>query len=174
MEPKITTPIVKGLIISLILIVLTLAITFTNQQFNKAFQWLGYLIFFAGIILSVWQYGKQIDHQSTFGNYFAHGFKVGAVVTCIMVVFIILFIFLFPEFKEKALEEMKRGMQNKSLSEEQADKYMEGMRKYFMVISTGGTLLVYMLFSAIAALIGAAITKKNPNTFQQDINQIGG
>jgi hypothetical protein len=81
---------------------------------------------------------------------------------------------LFPEFKEKAMEEARKGMENKNLSDEQIDKAFEFTRRFFTVLLIGGTLVYYLFIGAIAALIGAAITKKNPNTFQHDINQIGG
>ena len=42
-----------------------------------------------------------------------------------------------------------------------------------MVFLVGGTLLGYIIFGALAALIGAAITKKQPDKFVDDINQIG-
>jgi len=174
MEQKITTPATKGVIISLIIIVIALATTFLNQKVNGSFQWVGYLVFLAGIILSITYYGKQVDYQSTFGNYFAHGFKVSAIVTIIMIFYVVIFMALFPEFKEKAMEEARKGMENKNLSDEQIDKAFEFTRRFFTVLLIGGTLVYYLFIGAIAALIGAAITKKNPNTFQHDINQIGG
>ena len=72
-------------------------------QANSYFQWLGYGIFLAGVILSISQYGKQINYNSTFGNYFAHGFKVSALVTLMMIVFLVVFMTVFPEFKDKAM-----------------------------------------------------------------------
>jgi len=174
MEQKITTPSTKGIIISLGMIIISMITTFLNAKVNGSFQWLGYIIFLAGIILSISYYGKQVDHQSTFGNYFAHGFKISAIVTIIMIIYVVIFMSLFPEFKEKALDEARKGMENKNMSEEQVDKAFEMTKKFFTVFLIAGTLVSYLFFGAIAALIGAAITKKNPNTFQHDINQIGG
>ena len=42
-----------------------------------------------------------------------------------------------------------------------------------MVFLVGGTLVGYLLFGALAALVGAAVTKKEPNNIAGDINQIG-
>jgi small-conductance mechanosensitive channel len=173
MEQKITTPVTKAIIISLVIIVISLAATFLNQKVNGSFQWIGYVIFLAGIILSITYYGKQIGHQSTFGNYFAHGFKVAAIVTIFMIFYVVIFMALFPEFKEKAFEEARKGMESKNLTEEQIDKGLEFTKKFFTVLLIGGTLVYYLFIGAIAALIGAAITKKNPESFQHDINQIG-
>ena len=59
------------------------------------------------------------------------------------------------------------------MTEEQMTQGLEMTRKFFMVFLIGGTLLGYLIFGALAALIGAAITKKQPNKFVGDINQIG-
>lgn len=173
MNQNVTTPTTKGMVLGLILIVIALATYFSGIKVNGGIQWLGYIIFCAGIIFSISQYGKQVDYASTYGNYFAHGFKISAIVTILMIVYVVIFISLFPEFKDKAMEEARKGMQTKNLSEEQMDKAIEISRKFFMVFLIGGTLFGYLLFGVVASLIGAAITKKNPNTFQQDINQIG-
>ena len=137
-------------------------------------QYLGYAVFLAGIIFCISQYGKQINYNSTFGNYFAHGFKVTALVTAIMIIYIVIFIILFPDFKEKAMDKAKIAMREKNnLTEEQMTQALEITRKFFMVFLIGGTLVAYLIFGALAALIGAAITKKQPNKLVGDINQIG-
>ena len=46
-------------------------------------------------------------------------------------------------------------------------------KKFIMVFLVGGTLLGYLFFGALASLIGAAVTKKEPNNFAGDINEIG-
>src|SRR5664279_2836023 len=107
MEQKITSTSTKGLVIGLILVILSLATYFANIEPNGPVQWFGYAVFIGGIIWSVYSYGKQIDYNATFGNYFAHGFKVAALVTAIMIIFFIVFIIVFPEFKEKALDKAR-------------------------------------------------------------------
>ena len=172
MQQKITSTTVKGFIIGLIMIAFSLTVSFLDLQSNSIFQWLGYGIFLIGIILAISQYGKQLNYNSKFGDYFAHGFKVSAVVTLLMIVFLIVFMTVFPEFKDKAMDEARKSMTTKNLSEEQIDKAIDITKKFFMVFLIGGALLGYLLFGAIASLIGAAITKKDPQPFQ-DINQIG-
>jgi drug/metabolite transporter (DMT)-like permease len=174
MEQNITPTTTKGIVIGLILVVLALVTYFLDIKVNGPVQWLGYAIFIGGIIWSIMSYGKQIDHNSTFGNYFAHGFKVAALVTAIMIIYIIIFVVLFPEFKEKAIVEARKAMHEKNkLTEEQINTGLEMTKKFFMVFLVGGTLLGYLFFGALASLIGAAVTKKQPNNFAGDINQIG-
>ena len=172
MQQATTSTITKGLIIGLIMIAISIFESFMGIKMNGSFQWIIYLVFFAGIILAILQYGKQIDHNSTFGNYFAHGFKVTAMVTILMIAFLIIFLSVFPEFKEKAMEEARKNMSaNDNRSQEQIDRAMELTRKFFMVFLIGGALLAYLVMGAIASLIGAAVTKKNPRPID-DLNQI--
>ena len=85
MQQKITSTTVKGFIIGLVMIAVSLTASFSGIEASGAFQWVIYCIFFAGIIVSIYQFGKQVNHNSTFGNYFAHGFKTSAMVTILMI-----------------------------------------------------------------------------------------
>ncbi len=173
MEQKITSTTTKGIVISLVLIVFTLVTYFANIKANGPLQWVGYAFFIGGIIWSVNYFGKQSKYNCTFGNYFAHGFKVSAVVTVIMIIYLVLFIFLFPDFKENAISEARKSMLEKNnLTSDQIDQAIQMTRKFFMVFLIGGTLVAYLFFAAIAALIGAAVTKKEPNQLPQQDNQL--
>ena len=174
MEQTVTTTTTKGVVIGLILIVLALVTYFAHIKPNGPVQWIGYAIFIGGIIWSVYSYGKQINYNSTFGNYFAHGFKVSALVTSLLIIYLIIFIVLFPDFKENAMDEARKAMQEKNnLTPEQISQGLEITRKFFMVFLVGGTLIGYLIFGSLASLIGAAITKKEPNKFVEEVNQIG-
>ncbi|MEP6583802.1 MAG: DUF4199 domain-containing protein [Ginsengibacter sp.] len=172
MEQAVTTTTTKGIVIGLILVVMGIALYFTNMDTSGPARWLVILIFVIGIIWAVNNYGKQIDHNATFGNYFAHGFKVTAVVTVIMIIYIAVFINLFPEFKERAMEQARVEMEKGGkMSSDQISQTITLTKKFFMVFAIGGTLLTYIIFGALAAVIGAAITKKEPNAFHGDLNQ---
>jgi Protein of unknown function (DUF4199) len=174
MEQTITSTTTKGVVIALILMILHLATYFANLDPQGFAPWLGYAVFIIGVIWSVYSYGKQVEYNSTFGNYFAHGFKVAALVTALMIIFLVIFVLLFPDFKDKAMDKARAGMREKNnLSEEQMTQAVDMMKKFFMVFFIGGTLLFFLICGAISALIGAAVTKKQPNNFAGDVNQIG-
>lgn len=169
MEQTVTTSTTKGIVISLILIIIALVTYFLNMNTNSALQYVSYLIFIGGIIWSVNMYGKQIDHNSTFGNYFAHGFKVAALVTAIMIIYVVIFLYLFPDVKEKAMEMTRTKMESKGqMTQDQINTALGFTQKFFMVFVIGGTLVGYLIFGAIASLIGAGITKKNPRPIEID------
>jgi len=166
MEQTVTTSTTKGLVIALILIVIALVTYFLDYNTSSTLQYVSYAIFIAGVIWSVNLYGKQIDHNSTFGNYFAHGFKVAALVTAIMIIYLIIFVNLFPDIKDKGMEAVRKSMEAKGkMNSEQITQALTFTKKFFMVIIISSTLIGYLVFGAIASVIGAGITKKNPHTF---------
>ncbi len=57
------------------------------------------------------------------------------------------------------------------MTSEQISQALTITKKFFMVFAIGGTLLGYLIFGALAALVGAAVTKKEPNTNHGDLNQ---
>lgn len=170
MEQQVTSTITKGFVIGLVMIAITLGMTFSGMAVDSPLKWLSYIIFIVGVVIAISLYGKQINYNSTFGNYFAHGFKISALVTIIMIAYSVIFISVFPEFKEQALDAARKQMQsNKNISEENMEKGIEMTKRFFMIGMIGGILLFYLITGAIASLIGAAITKKDPQPFQ-DLN----
>src|SRR6266487_7038775 len=145
MEQKITSPAVKGVIITLILIVFGLIIYFTGQMANKSMSYLQYVILLAGIIWSCTSYAKQLNGNVTFGNVFAHGFKTTAVVAAIMAVYTFVAVkFIFPDIIDKSLEMAKKEMESKgNLSEEQMQKALDIARKFFVPIVIATILFMF-------------------------------
>ena len=163
MEKKVTTPAVKGIIISLILIVFALTIQFLNLSQNKSLGGLQFVILIAGIIWSCISYAKQLDGNVTFGNVFSHGFKTSAAVTAIMVVYTIISIkFIFPEALDMAMREARTNMESKNMSDDQIETAINFTKKFFIPLTAGGILLVFLIAGVIGSLIGAATAKKNP------------
>src|ERR1035437_9318741 len=168
MEQKVTSTTIKGLIIGLVMIVISVGNYFITADPDNPVKYIIYAIFIGGIIFSIYQYGKEIGNNATFGNYFSHGFKISALITLLMIAFIIVFMLAFPEFKEKILDLIRKSMQSqKNVTSDQIDKVIEFYKKGFWLIMIGGALLSYLFMGAIASLIGAAITKKNPRPLEQ-------
>lgn len=165
METKPTSPAVKGIMISLVLIIISLVVQFLDLTQNKAISSIGILLFFAGIIWSDITYAKQLNGNVTFGNVFSDGFKTSAAVAAIMVVFtIISFKILFPESIDKILEQSRLDMaKDNKLSDDQIETAISMTKKFFIPFAIGGSIVMYLLGGVIASLIGAAVAKKNPS-----------
>lgn len=163
MENKITTPVVKGLLLSMILIVFGLALHFTGNSMNKSLGSIQYFIIVGGIIWACIVYANQMENNVTFGNVFAHGFKMTAVVAVITVVYTVLsFKVFFPEMIDIALEETTKQLEKNNMPQEQMDTTLEMTRKFFIPFAIAGVLVGTMFIGAISSLIGAAVAKKNP------------
>ena len=163
METKVTTPVLKGVIISLILIVFGIATYFAGQIANQGLNSVQYVILIGGIIWSCINYSKQMNNNVTFGNVFAHGFKVTAVVTVITILYSIIAIkFLFPDMIDTILDKTREELSKKNMSDDQAETAMNMTKKFMLPFMIGGILIMFMIVGAISSLIGAAVAKKNP------------
>jgi len=158
-----------GLIISALLIVYSMFLTFMDLTGNQSLGYISMLILMAGIIFFVTQHGKSVDHTATFGQLFSYGFKATAIATLIVIAFQIIFFLVFPEYKEKIIDISREQMLKQgNVPEAQVEQGLEMVRKFFWAGLIGGALFINLACGAIAALIGAGITKKVPQSpFQQ-------
>ena len=179
MDKNITSSVVKGALIGLLLVAFSLVIQVTlDMKSSQKFAWIQFAILFCGIIWSCVHYVKQMDGAVTYSNVFAYGFKVTALSTLITAAFAYISIkFIFPDMIEKSLVIMREEMENaknQKLTEEQIDKYISGIREYFAVFAVGGSIFFHLVIGVVASLIGAGVAKKNPNAVgRNEINQIG-
>lgn len=174
MEKKITTPVVKGLLISLLLIIFGIIIYFANMEANSSIQYLQYVILMGGIIWACISFAKQSDGNVTFGNIFAHGFKTTAVIICIICVYTALAVYvLFPDLLDKIMEGARESMKKQgNLSDEQIQTALDLTKRFFLPFAIGGIIIFFAIVGAISSLIGAAVAKKNPQSpFQQQLGQ---
>lgn len=166
------THVVAGLLIAAIVIVLSMVMMMVSKNSGKPGSgWATYLIIIGGLIFFINQYGKSKNFQVSFGDLFSYGFKATAVYTVLFIGFLILFSLLFPDFKSNAIDAARTEMENqKGITEDQAEKGLQMMEKYFWIFAIGGTMLGFVIVGAIGSLIGAAVTKKRPqDPFSQQL-----
>ena len=165
METKIVQPWMKGLILGLITTTYGIALYLMDLWQNKSLGYLSYVVILGGIIWSCIYYAQQMNGNVTFGNVFAHGFKVTASLIVITVVFTFLEVkIIFPEMVDKIIDIAAKDMdKNKNLNESQIKSALDMTRKFMIPFMIGGIILGYGIFGAISSAIGAGIAKKNPN-----------
>lgn len=165
------THVVAGLLIAGIVIVLSMVMMLLAKSTagKPGSGWITYAIIIGALIFFIMQYGKANNFQPSFGELFSYGFKATAMYTVVFIGFLVLFSFLFPDFKTNAIETARTQMETqKGVTEEQMEKGMQVMEKYFWPIAIGGTTLMFVIIGAIGSLIGAGVTKKQPqNPFSQ-------
>ena len=160
-ETKIMSAQIKGLLISLIVIILGIAGYYTGLGFNTWFNWVVNAVMLAAIIVACVHFANQKQGYVTFGNVFMHGFKITAVVAIIVLVYTLLsFTVLFPDMKEKIFEMQEKKMEESGIDGDKIEQGMTMMKKYFMIFLVIGVIFGTLIWGSIASLIGAAVAKK--------------
>jgi hypothetical protein len=164
METKVTTPQVKGLVISLVLIVYGLILYFVDDMKHEDLQYIQYALFLAGIIWACVTYSKELNANVTFGNLFAYGFKTTAVITVIVLIYTVLaFNVLFPQMVDKSIEITKHKMETSgNLTDSQIDQQLTMVKDHFTLFAVVGIIIGFAVLGVISSLIGAAVAKKKP------------
>ena len=172
MEKQVTTHIVKGLILGGISVLSAVVIHIFNLYENAYSSLITYGVFFIGIIYSCLLFANQNDNKIPFGNIFAHGFKTTSVVIVVAVVYTVIAIkFLFPEIIDISINLSRKQMlaqsvKNPKLTSAMIEESIKMTREKFIPFAIGGTVISNGFIGLIASLIGAAVSKKNTNPFE--------
>lgn len=163
METKVTTPVMKGLIIALALIAFAAIITIFKLETNKVLGIIPIVILLGGIVWANITYAKQMDGNVTFGQVFGHGFKAAAMAAGIMGLWVALSLtILFPESLDRAMDIQRTAMLDQGMSESEVDKALSIGKKMAAPMGAIVSVIIYLIVGAIGSLIGAALAKKNP------------
>ena len=170
MNKKPMSPATKGLIISAFLILFSVVISVFKYDQKPILGLAPILIMIGGIVWACNSYSKDMYGNVTFGNIFVHGFKTSALIAGIMALFVLLSLtVLFPETLDRAMETARVQMSaDKNMSAQQIEKNMRIGRKAAVIAGPPFTGLFYLIGGAICAVIGAAVSKKNPNAVPFD------
>ena len=164
MEQKITPPWTIALITSLFLIIFNLVIYVANQLTNRSLANIQLLIIGVVVVIGCIYYAKQMNGQVTYGNVFAHGFKITAGIAALMSIYTIIAVkFIYPEIIEMTIDVARAEMEKKGqVPTDQIDMALGFTRKFFLPFAIAGSLFGTALIGALASLVGAGVAKKNP------------
>lgn len=159
----------KGLMLSLVLIVVDLIGGFAHLRFESWFKWLSTIIAVVAIIIFCIQYGNQHSEGVTFGKVFGYGFRISLVVSVLMVVYSLLsFYLIFPELIDQILTKTRTDLQARGkMTDDQIDTSVAMTKKFLQPIPLSiFVFLATLFFNTIASLLGAAFAKKSdPDVF---------
>jgi hypothetical protein len=162
----------KAILLALVLVVLDLIGGFAHLRFETWFRWIPTLVLAAALIVFCINYGKQQNNEVTYGKVFGYAFKIALFVSIFIFLYSLLSSYvIFPEMKDQLLEKARADMEAKGgLTEDQIDAGMAMTKKFIQPIPLAiFAFLGTLLFGTIAALLGAAFTKKSePNVFQNN------
>jgi hypothetical protein len=162
----------KAILLTLILIVIDLIGGFAHLRFENWFRWISTIVMVIAIIIFCIQFGKQQTEGVTYGKVFGYGFKIALLVSVFVVVYSLLSInLIFPEYIEQVLIKTRTDLQAKgTMTDEQIDQAVSMTKKFMQPVPMSIFIfLATLFFGTIAALLGAAFTKKSePNAFQSN------
>jgi hypothetical protein len=170
MEKKSSDYLGKGLMLSLILIVIDLIGGFAHLRFESWFKWISTFVAAIAIIVFCIQFGKRQVDGVTFGKVFGYGFKISLIVSALMVVYSLLSMYvIFPELIDQILTKTRTDLQAAGkMTDDQIDTQVAMTKKFMQPgILSIFIFLVNLFFNTIASLLGAAFTKKTePDVFK--------
>ena len=163
MEKKSSDYLGKGLMLSLILIVIDLIGGFAHLRFESWFKWISTLVAAIAIIVFCIQFGKRQVDGVTFGKVFGYGFKISLIVSAVMVVYTLLSMYvIFPELIDQILTKTRTDLQAAGkLTDDQIDTQVAMTKKFMQPgILSIFVFLITLFFFFFFSLLGAAFTKK--------------
>jgi hypothetical protein len=164
MEQKVTPPWMIALITSLFLIIINLVIYVANQLTNRSLANIQLLIIGVVVVIGCIYYAKQMNGQVSYGNVFAHGFKITAGIAALLTIFSVIAIkFIYPEIVDISLNQARIEMEKTGkMTTDQIDSMLKITHDYFLSITIGSSIFFIALIGVVASLIGAGLAKKNP------------
>lgn len=162
MENKITSHILKGVIVFVILIALDLLFQSLKTAPPQWVRLLPMIFIMSGVAVSVYIFSKQ-SGGINFKEAFAHGLKTTAVITFLFAVYTYFAVkFIYPPIAKEEIEAAVQELmkQGKFTPDEARSKAIEGSRKMW-VIMVSGVIFVSLISGLVGSLAGAAISKKN-------------
>ena len=157
----------KGVLISLILVVVDLIGGFAHLRFENWFKYIGTVIMLAGIIIFCLQYAKEKTDGVRFGNVFGYGFKIALVISVVMIIYTLISVnLIFTDYVDQVLVKAKADMEAKgNLTEDQIDQGLNMTKKFLQPVPLAlFAFLGTLFFGTIAALLGGAFAKKSEGT----------
>lgn len=167
MEKKITSRIVKGVIITGILIALDLILL---QVYHPPTERLRYLprlvIVLVGIWVSCYIFYKQSGGAVSFGEVFIHGFRTTAVIAFLMAVYTFIAVKAIepPPSAAEMEAAVKAIEQTGNTLHEEALRQAAASAKSRWIIYVSVSIFATLIPGLLGSLAGAAFAKKSNNT----------
>ena len=155
------TPLIKGVITGVLMVILTLLLFYSKQPANTPLQFLAYPIYAGGIMWTLISYSRSPDFTGRFPGLFGRGFRCFIMVTLIMVVFTGVFSVMHPEFSEEAATYYRESLlkdHNKTPAE--IEELVSGVKKQYTTGVVSITIFRYLIIGALFTAAGSGILMK--------------
>jgi hypothetical protein len=155
------SPIIKGTVTGLLMVILTLVFFYSNQPEDSPLQYMIYPLYAGGVMWTLISYSQSAAFSGKFGDLFGQGFRCFIMVTLIMVVFAGVFSLLHPEFAENSAKYYRESLlkdHNKTTAE--IDELVKGVKKQYTTGIVSFTIFRYLIIGVIFTVAGSGILMK--------------
>lgn len=152
-----------GLIVGALLIILSLVLNMVGMEQAKNYNWISYVIIFAGIIWGSFVYRNSYnDGLISYGQSFSVGFLIGLYAAILSAVFSFIYLsYINPESINEILEIAREELYAQDLPDEQLEQGMKFTEKITTPIILSGISLIWnTICSVVFALIISIFVKK--------------
>lgn len=154
------TPALKGVITGILMITVVLGVYYADRSDSQV-QYIIYGIYAAGVIWSLFAFGRSVSYTATFGQYFAQGFRCFIVVTLMMVAFTFVFNKMHPEFAEESAEAYRQELIKnppKDMLPSEIDKAVIQYKNSYNTVLVYGSIFGYLIIGAgVTAIISGLL-----------------
>ena len=152
------TPLIKGVITGLLMVLSLLAIYYFKQTTNQKLQYVIYLIYAGGISWTLISYYRSGSFTGKFGDLFAQGFRCFIIVILIIVIFIVVVNLLHPEFATETAGYYKEDLVKKgNLTPGEIETRVAEFKKQYIVQLVYPAIFGYLIIGSILTAAGAGI-----------------
>jgi hypothetical protein len=160
--PRKITPLIIGLVTSLLMGGVLYWIYDSKKDINYQLQYLIYIIFGLGIAASLLVYYKSPSFTGKFGDLFLSGFRCFVIVTLVMVAMTAFLTNRHPEYREEAAVSQREYMvQARDNTPAEIDEAINTFKKQYMSRQVSAAIFRYLISGAlITAIVSALLTRR--------------
>lgn len=158
------TYIAHGFLTGLIMVVIAAGIY--AAKLNIKMSALGltvWVVFIVGIIMNAVAFSKANGGNITFGQAFASCMMATLIISLLFAAWTAASHYIFPNIEMEEMEEARRRLQERGMSEQMIDRGMKVASMFTgPIIKTVASAFFCAIGGTIISLIAAAVAKKNP------------
>jgi len=150
------TPLIKGLITGVLMVLTSLLLIYTKQPGDSGLSYIGFALYAGGIAWTLLAYYHSAAYTPKFGAIFGQGFRCFIIITLVTVIFTGIYSSTHPEIAEEAARHYKEDLikeGNKTPAEIQT--MVDNAKKQFVTgnisLAIFGSLIMGTIFTAAGA-----------------------
>jgi hypothetical protein len=158
------TPLAKGLITGLLMVIAFWIPHFQNQTERNIFYYIVWVILGAGIVWTLIEFPNSPAYASKFGAYFKEGFRCFIVAILLLIIGMMVFYSTNPQYRERDAKKLRTEMENKRTATGQPqylpkeiDAGVAVYKKYYIISIISVSIFGYLILGSVITASGSVI-----------------